>query len=886
MCALGSLSFVIVDLACGTAKTPEAAKPTANSSSSAIVTASASGSAPAVGPTTSAGCVRAGTERARVAGLLVEGRLDRTVRVIAHADALCPAESAKSWAPLVATLAELGRGADVRALSDRIKASKDATDDAKTEASKALATIVDREKPPADPVAAKIDARKLVAEGQKHVDYNDLALALEKFLAAWQTFHPNGDALFRAAMVEKTRGNRVRAQRLFDRALAEMETITGAEATIETDDLLPRTISTIAFSRAGNAMAVSSPGVIAVIDTKSHRERVRLEVEGEDARVIALSPHAESLALAAKDGTIRVFDLASGKIVQTLKGHSAQPTAIAFAPTDGKHIASASSDKTVRAFTVATGETDYVWSSHTGAIVALAYSEDGHQIATASSDKSVRVFSTQTGKGMKTIHPKDDLPTTLAFSSDGKTLVTSSSTHALHRYVVSTGKSTRVSKGKHDFPWATALSADGKKLAAGADDGTVRIWDATTGEARHTISAHGQRVTALAFSNDGRFLVSAGEGVVTTWDASTGKSAHVGKALTTSANACTFSPDGRSLVIASNDGTVRAWSLEGDGALRTIDAGSRPIVSIAMGKDGTSIAAGAEDGTLRTFDANGKMLRTLKGRRALAFSPDGKKLASATGKGVLVYDWPLGDTFTLEAHGQNVTALSFSPDSKLLASGGLDKTIRIWDMATRTSKKSLEGHTAAVTSLAFSPDGHLLASGSEDNAVRVWNVDSGASTRTLVGHTYKLEAVAFSIDGKTIASASSDRTVRLWDSSSGKLTRTIDRGTSIPLALAFQPGGKRIAVSFEDGATMSFSLASSTDTSLAFATLAGKPNGFVLAEIGAVRRIDFQGDARAATSCRIGALRYPIDLCEDRFVVRGLTAKVFADDGSHAFAEP
>ncbi|MBI4673663.1 MAG: PQQ-binding-like beta-propeller repeat protein [Chloroflexi bacterium] len=281
----------------------------------------------------------------------------------------------------------------------------------------------------------------------------------------------------------------------------------------------------------------------------------------------------------------------------------------------------------------------------------------------------------------------------------------------------------------------------------------------------------------------------------------------------------TFSPDGKTLASAScakNDaegdcvqGEIRLWDASSGKQIGNPLMGHTGLVrSVAFSPDGKLLASGSFDRTIRLWDAaNGKPLgQPLTGHTAaidaVVFSPDGKLLASGGGdRTIRLWDVAsgaqVGEPFA--GHSESVIGVAFSPDSKTLASGSGDGTIRLWDVASGEQiGDPLAGKAGNVFSVAFSPDGKTLASGNGDGTIRLWNVTKSALLgNPLTGHTGLVYSVAFSPDGKTLASGSGDGTIRFWD-----LQRHTSRIVTFPpfadqtngvFSVAFSPDGKTLA---------------------------------------------------------------------------------------------
>jgi WD40 repeat protein len=213
---------------------------------------------------------------------------------------------------------------------------------------------------------------------------------------------------------------------------------------------------------------------------------------------------------------------------------------------------------------------------------------------------------------------------------------------------------------------------------------------------------------------------------------------------------------------------------------------------------GGLVAATAVDGRIELTDAAGSVRRTMihpGGASPLVASPDGALLASG-GYDRTVRIWRVADgrqMAVLPGHGGTVWTLAWSPDGRWLASAGEDKLIRIWRTADFTLARTLAGHERNIWSVRFSPDSRMLASGSFDHSIRLWDVATGRMIRRLAGHDQAVVSVAFSPDGRLLASGGDDATVRLWRVADGAPLRVLTGGTDHVYFVVFSPDGRWLA---------------------------------------------------------------------------------------------
>jgi WD40 repeat protein len=573
-------------------------------------------------------------------------------------------------------------------------------------------------------------------------------------------------------------------------------------------------LTTVALNREGTVLvAAGDSGVLHAWDLSKPNKPAPLPSPSVSKTVIlklTFSVDGHTLAVCLRNGKVLLYDVRPGKGPSTL---TALGPPISGAAADGA-AAAFSSDSRVLA--VANGSKAQLWlltnrahpqrvpvlfTGPTAAITSLVFSPDGRQLVASSKDQKTYSWLLAT----PTVAPiqYEDSPNevdTLAFSPDNTYLASGGTDHHLRIYEAATH--TIVADLPHPGPvTAATYLSDGRTLVTGSADGAVRLWP-VPGPTASTPTA---RTMHLAYLDHGRLAAMTSKNSVKVFNVSQDYRPHPqgivpGPAAAGTSRSSSFSGtmavDGSGTLLAAGGTDGSVWLYKVSNSAKTGQpvqhvatcphSQKGPIESVTISPEGKTLATGSADGTIQLTDISnpqaprslGTPLTSSGVAYALAFSPNGSKLAVGTGNPNAVLLFDVHDRATPQRIGNPISgpalpiySIAFSPDGRTLAVGSADRSVRLLDTTkparSRWHGGPLLGSDNDASDVAFSPDGRVIAAASGDEAVRLWDVSDRDQPAALASLTtpsgQALNAVAFDRSSGRLAASGAAQTVWQWD---------------------------------------------------------------------------------------------------------------------------
>ncbi len=338
--------------------------------------------------------------------------------------------------------------------------------------------------------------------------------------------------------------------------------------------------------------------------TPAARPQCQRTLCGHDFAVlsVAITPDGRRAISASRDGTLKVWDLASGADEKTLLGHTSSVNCVAIT-SDGRRAVSASKDKTLKVWDLKSGAEEMTLDGHADSVNSVAITPDGRRAVSASEDETLKVWDLESGHVERTLEGHSGSIWSVAITPDGRRVVSVSWDNTLKVWDLESGDEEKTLHGHTNWVHSVAITADGRRTVSGSFDNTLKVWDLESGDVERTLRGHTGAVLSLAITPDGRRAVSASrDHTLKVWDLESGDVEEILQGHTDSVHCVAITADGRRAVSGSGDNKLKVWDLASGAEEQTLHEHTCGVWSVAITPDGRRAVSASEDQTLKVWD--------------------------------------------------------------------------------------------------------------------------------------------------------------------------------------------------------------------------------------------------------------------------------------------